>query len=67
MERDCCEFICGAPTTFQGFGIEQLFLTPSGLPLGCSTDFLDFFAPVLRFACAFRFLVRSSLMTLQLV
>ena len=22
MERDCCEFICGAPTTFQGYGIE---------------------------------------------
>ena len=21
MERDCCEFICGAPTTFQGYGI----------------------------------------------
>ena len=23
MERDCCEFICGAPTTFPGYGIEQ--------------------------------------------
>ena len=23
MARDCCEFICGAPTTFQGYGIEQ--------------------------------------------
>ena len=23
MERGCCEFICGAPTTFQGYGIEQ--------------------------------------------
>ena len=23
MERDCCEFICGAPTTFQGYGIEM--------------------------------------------
>ena len=23
MERDCCEFICGAPTTFQCYGIEQ--------------------------------------------
>ena len=23
MERDCCEFICGAPTTFQGYGIEE--------------------------------------------
>ena len=22
MERGCCEFICGAPTTFQGYGIE---------------------------------------------
>ena len=22
MERDCCEFICDAPTTFQGYGIE---------------------------------------------
>ena len=22
MERHCCEFICGAPTTFQGYGIE---------------------------------------------
>ena len=22
MERDCGEFICGAPTTFQGYGIE---------------------------------------------
>ena len=22
MERDRCEFICGAPTTFQGYGIE---------------------------------------------
>ena len=22
MERDCCEFICGALTTFQGYGIE---------------------------------------------
>ena len=22
MERDCCEFICGAMTTFQGYGIE---------------------------------------------
>ena len=22
MERDCCEFICGAPTIFQGYGIE---------------------------------------------
>ena len=22
MERDCCEFICGAPTTFNGYGIE---------------------------------------------
>ena len=22
MERDCCEFICGAPTTFRGYGIE---------------------------------------------
>ena len=22
MERDCCKFICGAPTTFQGYGIE---------------------------------------------
>ena len=22
MERDCCEFICGAPTTFQCYGIE---------------------------------------------
>ena len=21
--RDCCEFICGAPTTFQGYGIEK--------------------------------------------
>ena len=31
MERDCREFICGAPTTFQGYGenrieIEQLLL-----------------------------------------
>ena len=23
MERDCCEFICGGPMTFQGYGIEQ--------------------------------------------
>ena len=23
MERDCCEFICGAPMTFQSYGIEQ--------------------------------------------
>ena len=23
MERDCCKFICGAPTTFQGYGIES--------------------------------------------
>ena len=23
MERDCCEFIYGAPTTFQGYGIEE--------------------------------------------
>ena len=23
MERDCCKFICGAPTTFQGYGIEK--------------------------------------------
>ena len=23
MERDCCEFSCGDPTTFQGYGIEQ--------------------------------------------
>ena len=23
MERGCCEFTCGAPTTFQGYGIEQ--------------------------------------------
>ena len=23
MERECCEFICGAPTTFKGYGIEQ--------------------------------------------
>ena len=23
MERDCCELICGALTTFQGYGIEQ--------------------------------------------
>ena len=23
MERDCCEFICGAPTTLQAYGIEQ--------------------------------------------
>ena len=23
MKRDCCKFICGAPTTFQGYGIEQ--------------------------------------------
>ena len=22
MDRDCCEFICGAPTTFKGYGIE---------------------------------------------
>ena len=22
MERDCREFICGAPMTFQGYGIE---------------------------------------------
>ena len=22
MERDCCKFICGTPTTFQGYGIE---------------------------------------------
>ena len=22
MERDCCEFICGALTTFQGYGIK---------------------------------------------
>ena len=22
MEKDCCEFICGAPTTFQGYGIK---------------------------------------------
>ena len=22
MERGCCEFICGAPTSFQGYGIE---------------------------------------------
>ena len=22
MERDCCKFICGAPLTFQGYGIE---------------------------------------------
>ena len=22
MERGCCEFICGAPTTSQGYGIE---------------------------------------------
>ena len=22
MERDCCEFICGAPTTFQSYWIE---------------------------------------------
>ena len=22
MERDCCEIICGAPTTFQGYRIE---------------------------------------------
>ena len=22
VERDCCKFICGAPTTFQGYGIE---------------------------------------------
>ena len=22
MERDCCEFICGAPMTFQAYGIE---------------------------------------------
>ena len=22
MERDCCEFICGALMTFQGYGIE---------------------------------------------
>ena len=21
-EMDCCELICGAPTTFQGYGIE---------------------------------------------
>ena len=23
MERDCCKFICGAPTTSQGYGIEK--------------------------------------------
>ena len=23
MERECCEFICGAPTTFKDYGIEQ--------------------------------------------
>ena len=23
MERGSCEFICGAPTTFQGYGIEK--------------------------------------------
>ena len=23
MERDCCEFSCGAPMTVQGYGIEQ--------------------------------------------
>ena len=23
MERDFCEFICGAPTTFQGYGVEK--------------------------------------------
>ena len=22
VERTCCEFICGAPTTFKGYGIE---------------------------------------------
>ena len=22
MEKDCCEFICGAPPTFHGFRIE---------------------------------------------
>ena len=24
MERDCCEFIYGAPTTFSGYRIEQI-------------------------------------------
>ena len=23
MEGDCCKFTCGAPTTFQGYGIEK--------------------------------------------
>ena len=23
MERDCCKFICGAPTTIQGYEIEK--------------------------------------------
>ena len=23
QDGNCCEFICGAPTTFQGYGIEQ--------------------------------------------
>ena len=22
MERDCCEVICGAPTTLQGYGMD---------------------------------------------
>ena len=30
MERDCCEFICGAPTTFQGYGIEYLTVCMGG-------------------------------------
>ena len=28
MERDCCEFICGAPTTFQVYGIELNRICP---------------------------------------
>ena len=26
MEKDCCEFICGAPTTFKGYGIDEIML-----------------------------------------
>ena len=32
MERDCCEFICGAPTTFQGYGIEYRKNSKIGTP-----------------------------------
>ena len=50
MERDCCKFICGAPTTFQGYGIEEnRNRTPevqSGLVTGKSNSYTMVCPPV---------------------